>query len=140
MNDIVKAHSKHDKYLFKNLDVLPSYIVPDHLVAVTAEQLEMCTLGSENILHISSAFNSGPYGARSLHYVDLDSSSSIVQNLVGFPAAVGRYKGKDKPEFAYEDPTLKDYNALEPTSGRKLWKLRHGKRIRKAPRKDKTGF
>lgn len=75
MNDIVKAHSKHDKYLFKNLDVLPGYIVPDHMVAVTAEQLEMCTLGSENILHISSAFNSGPYGARSLHYVDLDSSS-----------------------------------------------------------------
>jgi hypothetical protein len=75
MNDIVKAHSKHDKYLFKNLDVLPSYIVPEALLAVTAEQLALCTLGSENVVHISTAFNSGPYGARSLHYVDLDSTS-----------------------------------------------------------------
>jgi hypothetical protein len=59
---------------------------------------------------------------------------------VGYPAAVGRYKGVEKAEFVHEDPTLKDFNALEPTSGRKLWKLRHGKRIRKAPKKDKSGF
>jgi hypothetical protein len=37
MNDILKAHSKNDRYLFRNLDVLPSYIIPEAMVAVTAE-------------------------------------------------------------------------------------------------------
>ena len=30
--------------------------------------------------------------------------------------------------------------ALEPTAGRKLWKLQHGKRIKKVPKKEKSGF
>jgi len=138
MNDIVKAHSKHDKYLFRNLDVLPSYIIPEAMVAVTAEQMETCTLGSENIKHLSTAF--GTHGARAMHLADLDSPSSVVTNLVGFPAAVNRYKTQGTADFPTEDPTLKDYNALEPTSGRKIWKLKHGKQIRKAVKKDKTGF
>lgn len=140
MNDIVKAHSKHDKYLFRNLDVLPSYIIPEAMVAVTAEQLETCTLGCESIKHLSSAFTSGPFGARAMHLANLDSPSPVLQNLVGFPAAVNRYKSQTTTEFPTEDPTLKDYNALEPTSGRKIWKLKHGKRIRKAIKADKTGF
>jgi len=39
-----------------------------------------------------------------------------------------------------EDPTLLDFKALEPTSGRKLWKLRHNKRIHKPLKADKKGF
>lgn len=87
MNDIVKAHSKHDKYLFRNLDVMPSYIIPEAMIAVTDEQMQTCTLGCENVMHLSTAFN-----GRSLHLADLDSTSAIVQNLVGFPASVMRYK------------------------------------------------
>jgi len=139
MNDILKAHSKNDRYLFRNLDVLPSYIIPEAMVAVTAEQLETCTLGCENIMHLTTAFTSTEHGAR-LHFADLDSASSLVTNLVGFPASVGRYKNQGNAEFPTEDPTLKDYNALEPTSGRKLWKLKHGKRIRKPLKKDKSGY
>jgi len=33
-----------------------------------------------------------------------------------------------------------DFNALEPTSGRKIWKLRHGKRIKKPMKTEKSGF
>ena len=51
--------------------------------------------------------------------------------MVGFPAAVERFKSAQTNEFLYEDPTRMDHNALEPTSGRKLWKLKHGKRIKK---------
>lgn len=35
INDISKAHSKHDRFLFKNLDVLPSYVIPESMIAVT---------------------------------------------------------------------------------------------------------
>ena len=42
--------------------------------------------------------------------------------------------------FAYEHPTLMDVEALEPTSGRKAWMMRHGKRIKKVLKKDKTGY
>ena len=61
--------------------------------------------------------------------------------MVGFPAAVARYhEASNAGDFAFEDPSKTDYQALEPTSGRKLWKLRHGKRIKKPSRADKTGF
>ena len=42
--------------------------------------------------------------------------------------------------FAYEHPSLMDHEALEPTSGRKKWMIRHGKRIKKGIKKDKTGY
>ena len=60
--------------------------------------------------------------------------------MVGYPASVARYRSREGANFQYEDPTLTDSNALQPTSGRKLWKLRHGKRIAKPLKKDKTGF
>jgi hypothetical protein len=60
--------------------------------------------------------------------------------LVGYPAAVERYKIKPTDSFVREDPTLLDAKALEPTSGRKLWKLRHNKRIHKPLKADKSGF
>ncbi len=52
-----------------------------------------------------------------------------------------RYKVKSTGEnFVREDPTLLDYKALEPTSGRKRWKLRHNKRIHKPLKADKKGY
>ena len=72
--------------------------------------------------------------------VDQDCQARIVQNLVGYPAAVERYKVKPSDSFVREDPTLLDAKALEPTSGRKLWKLKHNKRIHKPLKADKKGF
>ena len=33
-----------------------------------------------------------------------------------------------------------DFKALEPTAGRKLWKLKHNKRIKKPMKAEKDGF
>lgn len=75
------------------------------------------------------------------NYVEPEYPSSLIQNMVGFPAAVERYKLAQKEKtFDDEDPSIKDVNALAPTSGRKIWKLRHGKSLRKKIKKDKTGF
>ena len=81
--------------------------------------------------------------------------SILVGNIVQFPEASKRYSehgaslGNEKAKnstdpvqeaFAYEDPTLTDFQALEPTSGRKAWMLKHGKRIKKALKPDKRGY
>lgn len=81
--------------------------------------------------------------------------SLLVSNLVQFPEASKRYSqhgaslGNEKAQnsndpvaeaFAYEDPTLTNVEALEPTSGRKAWMLKHGKRIKKALKADKRGY
>ena len=42
--------------------------------------------------------------------------------------------------FAYEHPSLMNPEALEPTSGRKAWMIRHGKRIKKVLKADKRGY
>ena len=60
--------------------------------------------------------------------------------MIGYPASVERYRNKEQVNFEYENPTTVDAYALQPTSGRKLWKLRHGKKIRKPLKADKTGF
>ena len=61
--------------------------------------------------------------------------------MVGYPSAVERYKNKATGDnFAREDPSMLDYQSLEPTSGRKIWKIRHNKRIRKPLKADKSGF
>ena len=47
---------------------------------------------------------------------------------------------REEYKFGYEEPTNMNFEELEPTSGRKLWKLRHKKRIKKKLRKTKDGF
>ena len=42
--------------------------------------------------------------------------------------------------FAYEHPDILNYEALEPTSGRKKWMIKHGKRIKKKLKADKRGY
>jgi len=49
INDIQKAHSKNDRYLFKSLDILPDYVVPSEILACTQEQIALCTMGSQAI-------------------------------------------------------------------------------------------
>ena len=96
-------------------------------------------------------------------YADADEAetSLLVMNLVQFPQAARQYtelgtsmsskppapvpshisQGQDaQTRFAYEHPALTDHEALEPTSGRKAWMLRHGKRIKKVLKKDKRGY
>lgn len=34
-NDIQKAHSKNDKLLFRSLDVIPDYLIPAEIIAIT---------------------------------------------------------------------------------------------------------
>ena len=36
-NDIRKAHMRNDKYLFRSLDVMPSYVIPKEMIAVNPE-------------------------------------------------------------------------------------------------------
>ena len=37
VNDIQKAHCKNDRYLFRSLDVMPDYVIPDEMIAVTRD-------------------------------------------------------------------------------------------------------
>ena len=43
-------------------------------------------------------------------------------------------------EYAYEHPEIMNYEALQPTSGRKKWMIKHGKRIKKKLKADKRGY
>lgn len=37
LNDISKISRKNDRFLFKNLDVLPPYVIPESIMALTQE-------------------------------------------------------------------------------------------------------
>ena len=140
LNDISQVTNRTDRYLFKNLDVMPPYVIPENIIAQTSEQLALCTLGSASV--IPGIVNQNRSLSNfSFEFVEMDHPSRVVQNLVGYPGAVQRYKLKQSGDnFEREDPTLLDHKALEPTSGRKLWKLKHNKRIHKPLKADKTGF
>ena len=45
-NDIRKANMRNDRYLFRSLDVMPSYVIPQEMIAVTPEQISMCGIGN----------------------------------------------------------------------------------------------
>ena len=63
-----------------------------------------------------------------------ESRLQLVKNLMSGPKPPGTYK------YAYEDPLIMNHEKLRFTSGRKLWKVKHKKRVKKMIRKDKTGF
>jgi len=84
-------------------------------------------------------------------------ASLLMEHLIQFPAAAERLtqrgtslgnqdgpmvnKAEDEEHpFAYEHPSLLSYEALEPTSGRKRWMIKHGKRIKKKLKADKRGY
>ena len=98
VNDIQKAHCKNDRYLFKSLDVMPEYVIPEEMIAITPEQISMCTIGSHGIStaygnQTALSLNSNLARQRLLmNFVEPEYPSTLIQNMVGFPAAVQRYK------------------------------------------------
>lgn len=51
MNDISKTDSSQkDRFLFKHLGFLPSYVLPSQVMAVTPEQISLCTVGTGNLI------------------------------------------------------------------------------------------
>jgi len=94
-NDIRKAHLKNDRYLFHSLDVMPSYVIPKEMIAITPEQIAMCgignaapclnTFGNTNGLKLSQTL--AKQGLRTT-FVEPEHPASIIRNMVGFPAAL----------------------------------------------------
>lgn len=73
------------------------------------------------------------------------SQSTLVQNLLSLPSVVLAYQNREKESvteqtFAYEDPTLVNFEALEPTSGRKQWKIKHHKPLKRKEKAFKNGY
>lgn len=140
LNDINQVVARKDRYLFRNLDVMPSYVIPNCIMALTPDQIALCVTGANNVIP------SGANPAKSISrfhtvFVEAENPCKVVQALLGYPSAVERYKNKATGDnFDREDPTLLDHNKLEPTAGRKIWKLRHNKRIKKVLKADKSGF
>ena len=87
----------------------------------------------------------------------------MISNLAQYPQAAERYSqkggslgktglnkngdGEEQKDdeaagdpFHYENPDMTDIEQLKPTSVRKKWMLRHGKRIKKKVKADKTGY
>ncbi len=50
INDIQKVAKRIDRYLFKNLDVMPFYLIPENIMAITEDEIAQCTVGSACII------------------------------------------------------------------------------------------
>jgi len=114
MNDIMKMKKcRTDMTLFKSLDIIPSYLVPDSIMFTTEEEMADTTIGV-NLAKLPEAHKKDIPGMSvnnllshmKLKWVEPDNPSSLVQNLVGFPGAVERYKAKggDSNAFNKEEP------------------------------------
>ena len=100
-NDIQKAHSRHDRYLFRSLEVMPPYVIPKEIIAVTPEQISKCgighqmpcmnTFGNTSTLKLSQSLAKNGITTT---FVEPENPAAIVQNMVGFPAAVERYNNQ----------------------------------------------
>jgi len=116
-NDIRKAHLKNDRYLFHSLDVMPSYVIPKEMVAVTPEQIAMCGIGNSapclntfgNTSGLKLSQNLAKHGLRT-SFVEPEMQASIVRNMVGFPAAVQRYNDQSSSAFGHENPLMTDHS------------------------------
>ena len=97
---------------------MPGYVIPEHIMAMTPEQMAQCTLGTASVIPGMTNHNRS-LSKFPVQMVESDSQAKIIQNLVGYPAAVEQYKTVPTDNFIKEDPTLLDPKALEPLSGRK---------------------
>lgn len=151
MAEIEKAHKlRSSSTLFKSLDIIPPYLVPSEIMAVTTESIGEVTIGNQTAVVGSMTSAVQRYSLVNvlesmkmpLVFAEVDNPTCLVQNLVGFPAAVDLYKNNSQENniFSKEDPSITNHEALKPTSGRKLWKLKHNKRIKKPLKADKQGF
>ncbi|CAI2360978.1 unnamed protein product [Moneuplotes crassus] len=121
--DILKSSVESEykfRFLNQNLDFVPDYLLPKHILASAIEK--KIAGGKENL-------------ASADHITGLTNDLIFVQRLNSIP------KPKvSKMTLKYEDPKLLAPEKLEFTSGRKLWKLKHKKRVRKAIKKAKDGY
>ena len=121
--DILKSSIESDyKYRFmnQNLGFVPDYCMPKNILI---SAIHKKILGDKT----------EPDAAELV--TGLTNDLLFVQKLNNLP------KPKvSKITLKYEDPKLIDHERLEFTSGRKLWKLTHKKRIKKGIRKAKDGY
>lgn len=120
--EILKSSIESEYYfrhLHKNLDFLPSYLYPKTIVK---NQIEMELEGLEN-------------KQSQVSVQGLTSDLMFVQNLNNIPRPKETFRS-----LAYEEPMNIDPERLEFTSGRKLWKLKHKKRVQKKIHKAKDGY
>lgn len=123
------------RFLNNNLDFVPDYLMPESLIMSEIEK------------ELNTFKPSQPKMQTSLH--ELPNDLPFIHNLKNLPkrakAKVERY---DNPDITGMLKILLfsnfifsiDVNRLEHLSGRKLWKLKHKKRIHKKQRKAKDGY
>lgn len=107
------------RHMNKNLDYLPDYCLPKAIVKSEIEQ-ELDEKQGENTTP---------------HVQGLAHDLLFVQNLFNLPK-----RKETKPLLAFERPDKVEPDKLEFTSGRKLWKLKHKKRVKKKTLKAKDGY
>lgn len=155
--------SSKNKIMYKHLAFLPSYVIPSQIMAVTMDQIRNCTTGTLSATPLGAATGglskdrtlagtlvaSSRSGGTDISefFADPDNGkSTLIQNLASLPAVVRSYSenqgGEEQPQqtFAHEEPTTVNFEALEPTSGRKRWKMRHHKPIKKKLKAMKNGY
>jgi hypothetical protein len=51
LNDLKKNDTtSRNKLLYKNIDSLPFYVIPTQIMAASPEDIQRCTIGSENLI------------------------------------------------------------------------------------------
>lgn len=161
INDLAKNDTNKHAIMYKHLSFLPSYVIPSQIMAVSLDQIRNCTTGTLSALPGGSSGNltkdrtltgtlitsSTPTDNVLDYFADPDTAhSSLIQNLASLPAVVRTFneKGLEGTEtadkFAHEDPNEVNFEALQPTSGRKIWKMRHHKPLKKKLKPAKNGY
>ena len=97
LNDITKNDKlAKNKFMFKHLSYLPSYVLPSQIMAVNDEQIRSCTIGTQNVIVGSAAGRisrdktlggviSSQMQVGEIFVDPTDCSSGLIQNLVSFP-------------------------------------------------------
>lgn len=121
--EVLKASVESEykfRFLNQNLDFVPDYLLPKNiLISAIEKKISGDLQGQDDAEHVTG----------------LTSDLVFVQRLNAIP------KPKQSHiNLKYEDPKLLDADKLEFTSGRKLWKLKHKKRVKKGIRKAKDGY
>jgi len=136
LNDIKNSNVGKDKLMFKHLETLPSYARPQNVMAVSSEQLKLCSVGSAAFLPEGFKGSSATIATFPCvkNIAQPDNPALLIQNLIGLSSQ------RTEEGEVWEEPAFVSMEALEPTSGRKLWKMRHHKRVKKKEGRGKDGF
>ena len=164
INDVQKSDVTRNAIMYKHLSHLPFYVIPQQIMPITIDQIRTCTTGIAAVMagHASGSLSKDRTltgtlitGAQVADPMEIFADptvcqSSLIQNLASLPAVVKNFQQQDsataqaaaeqQDAFAYEEPTMMNFEQLEPTSGRKRWKMKHHKRIKKKERPMKNGY